>query len=98
MPDALARTLRARDAGYVFPGQVDGHISPGYLSRLISRLLPPGVTMHGLRHRFATRAYAIDRDTFAVQQLLGHASPVTTQRYAQVPDSARRRIVGQIAS
>jgi site-specific recombinase XerD len=49
--------------------------------------------MHALRHRFATKAYNIDRDVFTVQQLLGHASPETTQRYVQVSDINMRRLV-----
>lgn len=98
VPDPLANSIRARGAGHLFPGQIDGHLSSKHLGKLISRLLPPGVTMHALRHRFATRAYAVDRDTFAVQQLLGHASAATTQRYVQVPDVVRRRLVEAVAS
>lgn len=93
VPDALALTLRTRGTGYIFPGRIDGHVSTAWLGKRISALLPEGVAMHALRHRFATRAYAVDRDTFAVQQLLGHASAATTQRYVQVPDVARRKIV-----
>ena len=39
-------------------------------------------TVHGLhRHRYATSAYRVSRDLYAVQRLLGHASPTITQRY-----------------
>lgn len=98
LTDDMHGALRARGDGYIFPGQVDGHISPNYLSKLISGLLPAGVTMHALRHRFATRAYQVDRDVFAVQQLLGHASPTTTQQYVQVADFDLRRLVQAVAS
>lgn len=54
-------------------------------------------TPHPLRHRFATRAYAVDRDLLAVQTLLGHASPVTTRRYVAVPDESLRRTVLSVA-
>ncbi|WP_292702628.1 tyrosine-type recombinase/integrase, partial [Microbacterium sp. 69-10] len=59
----------------------------------VSRLLPPGVTMHALRHAFATRTYNVNRDVFAVQQLLGHSSAATTQRYVQVSDDSLRALV-----
>lgn len=54
--------------------------------------------MHQLRHRFATRAYSVDRDVFTVQELLGHASPATTRRYVLVPRSALRATVKAVAS
>lgn len=93
--DDLAAVLRDREPGYVFPGQVDGHLSTGYAGKLVSDVLPPGVTPHKLRHRFATVAYGQTRDVLAVQQLLGHNSPTTTQRYVAVPaDNLRRLVMG----
>jgi site-specific recombinase XerC len=87
----LALTLRALPPGIVFPGQIDGHLSSSYVSKLISEVLPPGVTAHMLRHRFASRAYVgSGRDIRAVQELLGHASVATTQVYTKVPDGALR--------
>lgn len=97
IPEGLATLIRARD-GYSFPGNYNGHVSPTWLSARISRLLPEGVTMHALRHRFATKAYNVDRDVFTVQQLLGHSSPATTQRYVLVNDDVKRRLVDAIAS
>lgn len=94
----LASTLRAQPQGYFFPGNDHGHISPHYLSKRVSELLPRGVAMHALRHRFATRAYSVDRDVFTVQQLLGHASPATTQRYVLVQDDAMRRLVESVST
>jgi integrase/recombinase XerC len=38
-------------------------------------------TLHTLRHRFGTQAYRGRRDLRAVQELMGHASPVTTAIY-----------------
>ncbi|WP_207204568.1 tyrosine-type recombinase/integrase [Sanguibacter massiliensis] len=99
LPDDLARQVLARArGGFAFPGAVDGHLSARWVGRLVGDLLPEGVTMHSLRHRFATRVYAVDQDLLSTQQLLGHASPVTTQAYVQVPDEARRRLVLAIAS
>jgi len=56
-----------------------------------------GWTAHTLRHRFATRAYAGDRDILSVQQLLGHSSVATTQRYTAPPDDALRKAVMSVA-
>ena len=41
LPD-LAADLRAKPGPYVFPGRINGHISPAYVSKLISRTLPKG--------------------------------------------------------
>lgn len=75
-------------SGYVFPGHVGGHLAPSYVGQLLSAHLGAPWTGHTLRHRFATRAYAVDRDLLAVQQLLGHSSPTTTRRYTAIPDDA----------
>ena len=88
--DELARELRRRPAGFVFPGQVDGHLSPAYVGKLISRALPDGWTAHPLRHRFAARFYEAERDIRAVQEALGHASVRTTQIYTPVTAGALR--------
>ena len=107
VPVSLASALRGAPAGYLFPGRIvdkqapgawGGHVSPRYLGRQIAELLPPGVTMHALRHRFATRAYNVNRDVFTVQRLLGHASPATTQRYVQVADATMRALVETVNS
>lgn len=98
LPEQLHGILRAQPEGYLFPGQIDGHMSSHYMSKLISALLPQGVTMHALRHRFATRAYSVNRDVFAVQQLLGHASPQTTQQYVQIADYDLRRLVETVSA
>lgn len=84
IPEDLALELATID-GLAFPGRVDGHLSAHYVSKLLSRALPPAVTAHQLRHRFGTRAYQLGgRDIRAVQELLGHASVATTQIYTQV--------------
>ncbi len=93
----MAALLRAR-TGYVFPGAVDGHLSPRWVGTVVTRLLPGDHTMHSLRHRFATRAYNLDKDVFIVQELLGHASPATTRLYVQVERDDLRRTVLAVAS
>jgi integrase len=81
----LAAAIRAHvDHGYLFPGQVNGHISAAWAGACISRLMPPGWTMHRLRHRYASKGFAGTRNLRAVQEALGHASVATTERYTAI--------------
>jgi integrase len=79
-------------SGYLFPNGVGGHLTPEHVGKCVGRLLPPGWSMHKLRHRFASRGLAGTGDLLAVRDALGHASVATTQLYTAVADGRVRRV------
>lgn len=98
LPHALAVELRRLDAGYMFPGSDNGHLSPRWVGKVVGRLLPDGFTMHCNRHRFATRTHDATLDMPLVQELLGHANINTTRAYVAVDRSKLRRAVEAAAA
>lgn len=88
----LATLLDGLD-GWAFPNGLGSHLSPGHVSRLMSRALPGKWTAHTLRHRCATVALECTGDIYAVSTMLGHSRLETTQIYARLPQAAVRRAV-----
>ena len=81
--------------GPLFVGLRGRRLQPAVVQRTMKAArmalgLPASATPHALRHAFATHVLAGGGDLRAIQELLGHASLSTTQRYTHV--DARRLI------
>lgn len=73
------------DSPYIFPGLRGGHVCVETIGRILKTLLVTH-SGHTLRHRYATKILRGSRDIRATQELLGHESILTTQRYTAVDD------------
>lgn len=88
-----------KPAGYLFPGQKGGAYSARSAQNVLKRavgqagIMKP-VTLHTLRHSFATHLLESGTDLRYIQAILGHSSPKTTMIYTHVSE----RNLGMIRS
>jgi len=105
LADAAIEVLREyreayRPEGWLFPGtRMDRHLSARTVQKVFETArekagIQKPATVHTLRHSFATHLLEDGTDIRYVQELLGHESVKTTQRYTHVS----RRELGRIRS
>jgi len=89
--DRRAQEKTRHDARHepLFLNRLGGRLTARSVARLLDKAirqlgLTRPVTPHGLRHTFATHMLDAGADLRIVQELLGHASLKTTQRYTHV--------------
>ena len=92
--EALLDYLRHRPDGAepaspLFIGTRGGRLNPGVAQKRFRELrgrlgLPATATPHAMRHSFATHLLGNGVDLRTIQELLGHASLTTTQRYTRI--------------
>lgn len=92
-----------QESGYVFTHEDGRPVRPNYASDLFVRFIKennlPPLTLHGLRHSFASIANSKGISMYDIGRALGHSSPSTTSRiYTHLLDPDHRDLLNTLWS
>lgn len=94
------RSGKPNPKNLIFSTRNGTHIDPRHIEKLVERIAQRAeikhISPHALRHTFATRLAENNIHLRTIQELLGHASSQTTERYTHIADHLKRDAVNQI--
>lgn len=87
-----------QDSGYVFTHEDGRPVRPNYASELFTKFISdnglPPLTLHGLRHTFASIANSKGIPVYNISKALGHSSTATTSKiYTHLPDQNHKEML-----
>lgn len=86
---------------WLFEGQFDDHYSTRSIQAIFQAAkhktgIRKDVSFHSLRHSFATHLHEAGTDIRIIQELLGHNSSKTTERYTHVSNRTIQRVLSPL--
>jgi integrase len=99
--EIIGKDKKKKECPWIFPSdRGDGHFIglPHVLARLCARAGVKGITLHTLRHTFASVAAELGYTELTIAGLLGHTARGVTNRYSHLPDSALLSAADRVAA
>lgn len=88
--------IRKNSNEKVFEGLLKHYIQLKHFINWIGKVTSKHITFHSFRHTFATLQIELGTDIYTVSKMLGHTDLKTTQIYAKIVDSKKRKAANLI--